>query len=86
MPVNTFSSEILRKLHREDKFGTLGPDQFLISLLAMPEVWMRVPLIAFSNAELAHCYGLTQGACAYIEAFDGDGNYKLQAKPFPEFR
>ena len=80
MPVNTFSSEILRKLHREDKFGALGPDQFLISLLAMPEVWMRVPLIAFSNAELAHCYGLTQGACAYIEAFDGDGNYKLQSK------
>lgn len=80
MPVNTLSSEILRKLHRADKFGSLSPDQFLLSLLAMPEMWMRVPLIAVSNAELVRCYGLTPGACAYIEAFDADGNYKLQEK------
>lgn len=80
MPVNTFSSEILRKLHKADKFGKLSPDQFLLSLLAMPEVWMQVPLISVSNAELADYYGLSQGACAYIEAFDEDGNYKLQEK------
>ena len=37
MPVNTFSSEILRKLHKSDKIGQLNSDQFLLSLLAMPE-------------------------------------------------
>lgn len=80
MPVNTFASEVLRKLHKADHFGSLSADQFLLSVLAMPEVWMRVPLIAVSNAELAHCFGLTQKVCAYTEAFDGEGHYKLHQK------
>lgn len=80
MPVNTFSSEILRKLHKSDKIGQLNSDQFLLSLLAMPDMWMRVPFIALSNPELAAYYDLTDGECAYIQAFDSNGNYKLQEK------
>lgn len=78
IPVNTFSSEILRKLHKSDKIGSLNSDQFLLSLLAMPDMWMRVPLIAISNSELAGFYNLTEGQSAYIEMFDSNGNYKLQ--------
>ena len=59
MPVNTFSSEILRKLHKSDKIGKLNSDQFLLSLLAMPDMWMRIPFIALSNPELAARYGKT---------------------------
>lgn len=80
MPVNTFSSEILRKLHKADQIGSLNSDQFLISLLAIPDMWMRVPFIAFSNKELAAYYDLTDGECAYIQVFDSIGNYKLQEK------
>ena len=39
MPINTFSSEILRKLHKSDKIGNLNSDQFLLSLLSMPDMW-----------------------------------------------
>ncbi|MDR1880155.1 MAG: cytochrome c biogenesis protein CcsA [Tannerellaceae bacterium] len=77
-PVNTFASEILRKLHKSDKIGSLTPDQFLLSFLAMPDMWMRVPFIALSNKEIAAKYGFSPGECAYIEAFDTEGNYKLQ--------
>lgn len=80
IPVNTFSSEILRKLHKNDKIGDLNSDQFLISLLTFPEMWMRVPLISISNYEMAGYYNLPNGACAYIDVFDSDGNYKLQEK------
>ncbi len=80
MPVNTFSSEILRKLHKADKIGNMNSDQFLISLLAMPDMWMRVPFINLSNEELANQYDLTLDKCAYIEAFDSNGNYKLSEK------
>ncbi|MDR1403418.1 MAG: cytochrome c biogenesis protein ResB, partial [Tannerellaceae bacterium] len=38
-PVNTFSSEVLRKIHKSDTFGSLNPDQFLLSLLSMPDMW-----------------------------------------------
>ena len=54
MPINTFSSEILRKLHKADQIGELNSDQFLLSLLAMPDMWMRIPFIDMSNAELAN--------------------------------
>ncbi|MDR2764758.1 MAG: cytochrome c biogenesis protein CcsA [Tannerella sp.] len=78
IPVNTFSSEILRKLHREAKFGSLNADCFLLSVLTLPEMWMRVPLMTVSNRDLAHSFGLTHGLCSYMEAFDDDGSYKLQ--------
>lgn len=80
MPINTFSSEILRKLHKADKIGQLNSDQFLLSLLAMPDMWMRVPFIALSNPELANYYDLTDGECAYLQVFDKNGDYKLQEK------
>lgn len=80
MPINTFSSEILRKLHKSDKIGNLNSDQFLLSLLSMPDMWMRVPFIALSNKELANYYDLTDGECAYLQVFDNKGDYKLQQK------
>lgn len=80
LPVNTFSSEILRKLHKADRLGSLNSDQFLLSLLAMPEMWIRVPMIAVPNEELAMFYDLTPGQCAYLEVFDSRGVYKLQEK------
>lgn len=80
MPINTFSSEILRKLHKADKIGKMNSDQFLLSVLAMPDMWMRVPFIALSNKELANYYDLTDGECAYLQVFDTNGNYKLQDK------
>ena len=80
MPVNTFSSEILRKFHKSETIGSLNSDQFLLSLLAMPDMWMHVPFIALSNPQLAAYYDLTDGECAYIQVFDNNGNYKLQEK------
>jgi cytochrome c-type biogenesis protein CcsB len=46
----------------------------------MPDMWMRVPFIALSNEELANYYDLTDGECAYLQAFDNKGDYKLQQK------
>lgn len=80
LPVNTFSSEILRKLHKAEMFGTLSSDQFLVSVLAMPELWMYVPFIAVPGKELGSVCGLPSGQCAYMDVFDSEGNYKLQAK------
>ncbi|MEG1748304.1 MAG: cytochrome c biogenesis protein CcsA [Tannerellaceae bacterium] len=80
VPVNTFSSEILRKLHKSERIGTINSDQFLLSLLAMPDMWMRVPFIANGNQELSSYYDLSKDECAYIELFDSNGNYKLQEK------
>ncbi len=80
VPVNTFSSEILRKLHKSPTIGTLNSDQFLISLLALPDMWMRVPFISLPNEDIASFYSLSKDECAYVEVFDEQGEYKLQAR------
>jgi cytochrome c-type biogenesis protein CcsB len=80
MPVNTFSSEILRKVHKSTHIGQLDSDRFLLGLLAVPDMWARIPLIALPNEDLAMFFNLSAKQCAYIEMFDADGNYKLQEK------
>ncbi|MDR2087203.1 MAG: cytochrome c biogenesis protein CcsA [Dysgonamonadaceae bacterium] len=77
-PVNTFASEALRKLHHSDKIGGLNPEQFLLSLLTLPEWWMHVPFIHLPNKDIAQRYNLTEKQCAYNELFDKNGNYKLE--------
>nr|WP_294874407.1 cytochrome c biogenesis protein CcsA [uncultured Pedobacter sp.] len=44
-PVNTMALEILRKLHRKDRFYTLNANQFFLSISTMPFNWINVPLI-----------------------------------------
>lgn len=79
MPMNTFSSDLLRKVHKQNCIGDLDSDQFLLGLLTMPQIWMQVPLIANSNEELARMLGLPEGDLAYAQLFDPEGNYKLLA-------
>jgi cytochrome c-type biogenesis protein CcsB len=77
-PVNTFSSEILRKLHHSDKIGNLNSDRFLLSLLVMPDLWIEVPFIYLKNREISKRYGLSEKLVAYVEVFDENGNYRLE--------
>lgn len=58
LPVNTFSSEVLRKLHKSDSFYSLNSDQFLLSVLTMPERWTYIPFIAVPGKELSDFYQL----------------------------
>ncbi|MDR1562166.1 MAG: cytochrome c biogenesis protein CcsA [Dysgonamonadaceae bacterium] len=76
-PINTFSADILRKLHHSDKIGNLTSDRFLLSLLTMPERWMHVPFIHLKNREISRRYGLPEKQIAYIEIFDENGDYRL---------
>lgn len=77
MPMNSFASEVLRKLHNDSKIGGLTPDQFMISLITMPEMWMQVEFLNLSNKEIIDNYKLQKGGVAYAQLFDERGNYKL---------
>jgi cytochrome c-type biogenesis protein CcsB len=74
MPMNTFSSEILRKVHKEQTFGDLTSDQFLLGLLAMPQMWTQVPLVVLPAGERTSAQ---EEYAAYGAFFDGQGNYTL---------
>lgn len=78
MPVNTFSSEIMRKICKEDEIIGLDPDRFLLSLMADPGLWSGIPCISVRNDELAGRYGLDVPYSSYQQMFDTSGNYKLR--------
>lgn len=78
MPVDSYASEVLRKLHKADKYGNLSPEQFLLSMFIMPDVWVNVPLINIEDKYLAERYNLSIPYCAFVEVLDSVGGYKLQ--------
>ncbi len=45
MPVNTFSSELLRKLSKHDTYEGLTADQVFLSIQESPLLWYEVPII-----------------------------------------
>lgn len=79
MPMNTYSSELLRKLHKDDTYKGLNSDQFLLSFLAMPMMWVQVPVIHVPGSEVASHYGLPPESCSYVDLLNADGSYKLQS-------
>lgn len=80
MPVNTFSSEIFRKLYKSDKADDLNPDRFLLSLIVMPDIWAGYPCIYVGDASVASQYGLNVPHTSYATFFDANGKYILQDK------
>lgn len=80
IPMNTFSSELLRKIHKSNKIGKLNSDQFLLGVLTMPQMWMQVPFISNSNDDVAKMFQLPEKYFSYAQVFDPNGNYKLLAR------
>ncbi|MFD2098791.1 cytochrome c biogenesis protein [Flagellimonas iocasae] len=86
-PVNTFASELLRKLSGDDTYQDLSANQVLLSMMLNPGVWYTADIIALGdkgNDSIRKVIGVPQGT-KFVKAtdfFDADGNYKL--RPFLE--
>ena len=80
-PANTFSSELLRKVSKNDEYHGLNSDQVLLSIMNNPAIWYNVPLIYLKrgndsvrkliNLDLKSKYA------PLLSFFDKNGNYKL---------
>ncbi|MFK7811076.1 MAG: cytochrome c biogenesis protein CcsA [Maribacter sp.] len=82
-PMNTFSSELLRKLSLSDKFGDMNSDQVFISMMLSPPAWYNAEFIAVDkkgkNDSIRNVLGVPKGQ-EFIRAtnfFDTKGEYKL---------
>lgn len=83
-PINTFSSELLRKVSKNDVFEDMNSDQVFLSMTLMPEYWYNVPLIYMKkgNDSIRKIAGVQpdQKYIALVDFFTKEGVYKL-AKP-----
>ena len=80
-PVNTFSSELLRKVSHRDTYQNMNSDQVFLSMTEYPDAWYQVPLIYIStgNDSIRKIIGIPaeQKYARFINFFDDKGNYKL---------
>ncbi len=81
-PVNTFASELLRKISRKNSYEGLDANQVFLSMTEFPKLWVQTPLIAvkWQNDSIRHLVGAEEGASriALIDLFDARGNNKLE--------
>ncbi len=80
-PLNTFASEILRKVSKSDSYKNLNADQVLLSITKEPLLWYNVPIIYLKrgNDSLRNIIGRNnkEKYAAFTDFFDKNGNYKI---------
>ena len=81
-PINTYASELLRKLSKKDKYKDFDANQVFLSMQESPQLWFNVPII-FLKAKKADTIrtilGLDKSAkhAALVDFLDPNLNYKL---------
>jgi len=81
-PVNTYASELLRKLSKKDVYKNFDANQVFLSMQESPQLWYNVPII-FLKAKKADTIrsilGLEKTAkyAALVDFLDPNLNYKL---------
>jgi cytochrome c-type biogenesis protein CcsB len=80
-PINTFSSELLRKVSHSDTYNGMSSDQVLLSMTQYAQVWIQVPIIHLrsGNDSIRKIIGVDKDAkkAPFVKFFDEKGNYKL---------
>ncbi|MWB94175.1 cytochrome C biogenesis protein [Flavobacterium sp. GA093] len=80
-PVNTFSSELLRKVSHSDTYNGMNSDQVFLSMTQYGDIWIQVPIIHLrsGNDSIRKIVGVDKKAkfAPFVKFFDSNGNYKL---------
>ena len=83
-PINTFSSELLRKLSRTDTYKGMNSDQVFLSMMISPALWYNNEFLILDklakNDSIRHVLGIPEGQ-KYVKAtdfFDKNAKYKLE--------
>ena len=80
-PVNTFSSELLRKVSHQNTYKGMNSDQVFLSMTQGGNIWIQVPLIYIKagNDSIRKIIGIDADKkyASFIDFFDNTGTYKL---------
>jgi cytochrome c-type biogenesis protein CcsB len=80
-PVNTFSSELLRKVSHQNTYKGMNSDQVFLSMTQGGNIWIQVPLIYMKsgNDSIRKIIGIDADKkyASFLDFFDNTGNYKL---------
>jgi cytochrome c-type biogenesis protein CcsB len=81
-PINTYASELLRKLSKKDSYKSFDANQVFLSMQESPQLWYNVPLIYLKAKKadtIRTLLGLNKTAkyAALVDFLDPNLDYKL---------
>ena len=81
-PVNTYSSELLRKLSKKDHYQDYTADQVFLSMQESPQLWYNIPIIYLKLKKADTIRSIIdipkdQKYAALVDFLDNNLNYKL---------
>ncbi|MCW8898172.1 MAG: cytochrome c biogenesis protein CcsA [Flavobacteriales bacterium] len=78
-PINTWASEVLRKVARKDKLNGQTPEQVLLGMLYNPRHWQEQPMIYINRniEQLQKELNAKNNYATFFDFFDHDFNYVL---------
>jgi cytochrome c-type biogenesis protein CcsB len=82
MPMDTYASEVLRKLSKSEQYEDFDANQVMLSMQESPLFWYNVPVIYLAKRKadsLRHIIGIdeSQKYAALTDFLNEDGTYKL---------
>jgi cytochrome c-type biogenesis protein CcsB len=78
-PMNTLTSEVLRKISRKESFYGLNADQVFLAMTIYPEEWTEQPIIKIgSQEEIRKLIPARSELAAFNDFFSADGQYVLR--------
>ena len=83
MPMNTYASEMLRKLSKHDAYAELDANQVMLSIHESPLLWYNIPIIYLKlkkGDSIRRIIGVDKGEkyVKLVDFFTEDGSYKLE--------
>ncbi|NND62075.1 MAG: cytochrome c biogenesis protein CcsA [Flavobacteriaceae bacterium] len=80
-PINTFASELIRKVSGKDKYMDMDANQVFLSMTEFPFVWYETPLVKLDwrNDSIKKILGVPNDSkkVSLIDMFDEKGNSKI---------
>ncbi|WP_411768520.1 cytochrome c biogenesis protein CcsA [Winogradskyella sp. A3E31] len=82
MPMNTFGSEVLRKLSKKDHYKDFDANQILLSMQESPQLWYSMPIIYLKlkkGDSIRSLIGVdpSEKYTRFTDYFSSQGDYKL---------
>lgn len=69
-PVNSLSSELIRKVTYSNSFTGLSNDQVLLGMMAFPEYWQRIPMIRVSDFEIKKILHISDNYVSFLDVLN----------------
>lgn len=77
-PVNTLSSELMRKVSGKTRLLDQNPDQVFLGMITFPQYWQNMPMIKVGHPEVKKLLKTNSGMVSFASVFD----FQLSGNPY----